>query len=442
MRLIRVFAPLVLLLAAAPAFARGDEERDAEIRACIVHLESKDDADRAKAAARLVEMGWIAVDRAARGSASFDDKAWSAFADAIASDKRNRYALPLRAAARTAPEAHRARLLDLAKRIDPEGGKVRTPQEIEAVCREYLIDRRGERCSSGHDEAVAALGHDAVPLVISMIRDAKSLGVDVNVACWALAIMADADDVPALRELLLAGTTAVAKPLAVLQERGVAPATDALLAAVAAGRFDDDIARALEGAPDRAGTAKALRGWFAKAPPEALTADARGPAAGLFAQLGARDAAPLLESWIAMARKDWEFTGLADALTALGSREGLALSLRIATERRTRFPCMNPATDSDVADDVAKGLLPCNGFHPINRWEAARRLGEIAAGAVKVPTDDEWSAARRADREAHREPPNEADALDAIAADLRKWWDGAKDKVTFDPASGRWSVGK
>src|SRR5262249_54523243 len=145
---------------------------------------------------------------------------------------------------------------------------------------------------------------------------------------------------------------------------------------------------------------------------------------------------------IPLATKDHEFTKIAEVLTELGSREGLALSLRIVAERRNRFPCMNPPTEADIADDVAHGLLPCNGFHPLDRWTAARRLGDIAAGAVKVPTDDEWMDARTAAYKAGRETPNEADALDAIAVDLRKWWDASKDKLTFDAASGKWTVAK
>jgi hypothetical protein len=440
---VRTWLVLVLVAAvASAAFARGDEERDAEVRACIAALASKDEAERAKAAARLVELGPSAVDRVARGGASLGADAWTSFADACAAGKNAWYGTWLRAAARSAPEAHAQRLLALARRIDPEGSKVRTKEEIEAVVREYLIERRNERCTTGHDTAVAALGHDAVPLVISMIRDADRLGTDVWAACGALSIVADADDVPALRELLLAGRTRVAQPLAGLQARGVAAATDSLYDAVAAGQFDDEIADALEGAPDRARTVKAVRAWIAAAPPSLVTADRRTDAAKLFGRLDARDAAPLVESWIAKGTQDWEFMALADSLTHLGSREGLALSLRIATERRTRFPCMNPPTEKDIADDVAHGLLPCNGFHPTDRWRAARRLGEIAAGAVKVPTDDEWWTAHRAAEAAHRPEPDEADQLDAIAVDLRKWWDASKDKLTFDAASGKWSVGK
>jgi hypothetical protein len=433
---------VVLVAAASAAFARGDEERDAEIGTCIAALASKDDAERTKAAARLVELGPKAVDRVAREGTSLGADAWTSFADACAAGKNAWYGTWLRAAARSAPEAHAKRLLELARRIDPEGSKARTKEQIAAVAREYLIERRNERCCTGHDTEVAALGHDAVPLVISMIRDAKSMHTDVSSACGALSIVADADDVPALRELLLAGETRVAHPLASLQARGVTSATDALFEAVAAGQFDDDIARALEEAPDRARTVKAVRTWFAEAPAEKVTGDARLEAVRLFGRLGARDTARLVESWIPLATKDYEFTQLAAVLTGFGSREGLALSLRIATERRTRFPCMNPPTEKDIADDVARGLLPCNGFHPIDRWDAARRLGEIAAGAVKVPTHEEWMEARGTAYRAGRETPNEADALDRIAVELRAWWDTSKDKLTFDAASGKWSVGK
>ena len=433
---------VVIAAAASAAFARGDDERDAEIRASITALSSKEEAERTKAAAHLVELGPMAVDRVAREGASLSADAWTSFADACADGKHAWFATWLKAAARSAPEAHAKRLLDLAKRIDPEGSKVRTKEEIAAGVREYLIERRNERCCTGHDTEVAALGHDAVPLVISMIRDAKTLHTDVSSACGALSIVADADDVPALRDLLLGGETRVAYPLASLQARGVTAATDAIFDAVAAGQFDDDVARALTDAPDSARTVKAVRAWLTAAPPEKLADGARLGAARLFGRLGARDTAPLVESWIPLAKKDYEFTEFARVLTELGSREGLALSLRIVTERRTRFPCMNPPTEEDIADDVAHGLLPCNGFHPMDRWKAARRLGDIAAGAVKVPTDEEWNDARTTAYKAGRDTPDEADALDHIAVELQSWWNNAKDTLKFDAATGKWSVGK
>ena len=442
MRLLRSVWPFVLLLASMPAAAGGDAERDAEIRACVARLSTADDADRAKAADRLVELGLPAVLQVARGGASLDDKAWTAFADACTTGKHGWFAVWLNAEAGSAPDAHKRRLVALAQRLDPEVGKKHSPEEIEKVVREYLIEGRGARCYTGYDTEIAKLGHDAVPVVLKMLREGDRREMLTSIGCSAVAILAVREDVPAIREAFLAGQTDLAHALDALQRRGVTEATDALLAAVAAGRLDDDVARALENSPDRARTVKAVRAWAAAAPPESLDDGARMAAARLFGEFGARDAAPLVESWIAKATKDYEFTGLADVLTTLGNREGLALSLRIASERRTRFPCMNPPTEADIADDVAKGLLPCNGFHPIDRWDAARRLGEIAAGAVKVPSHDEWMAAYRAAREAHREPANEADALDGIAAELTKWWAASKDKVTFDAASGRWSVGK
>ena len=441
---VRLWPVLVLLVAAASAAIAGDDaaEKDAEIGECIVRLSSADEADRAKAAARLVELGLVAVDRVAREGAPLDEKAWTAFADACAAAERPWFAVWINAASATAPDAHKRRLVELARRLDPEIGKVRSPEEIEKVVREWLIERSGARCVSGYAEEIAKLGHDAVPVVLRLLREKRSGGVLTSQGSYAVAILAVPEDVPAIREALLAGPTDLAHALDVLQQRGCKEATDALFAAVAAGRFDDDVAGALVHAPDPSRTVKAVRAWIAAKPPESLSSGARIVAARLFGRLGARDAAPLVESWIALGKTDSEFTEFAEVLTKLGSREGLALSLRIASERRTRFPCMNPATAEDIAADVAKGLLPCNGFHPNDRWRAARSLGEIAADAVKVPTDDEWWAARRAAQEAKREPANEADELDAIAADLRKWWDASKDKLTFDAGSGRWAVGK
>ena len=439
---VRLWAVLVVLVAAASAaFAGGDDDaRKKELRDCVARLSDADANVRADAAAGIVKLGPWAVDDVARNGATLDEKAWTSFADAFSAGKHRWFAIWLNAAATSAPEAHKRRLLDLARRLDPEIAKRRSPEEVEKIVREYLIERRNERCTTGHDTAIAKLGRDAVPFVLALVRDAERQHVSVSTACHALSIVAEKEDVPALRDLLLAGQTQVAVPLASLQRRGVAEATDALLAAVAAGRFDDEVADALAEAPDKPRTAKAVRAWLESA--GEITSGMRSEAAGLFAELDARDAAPLVESWIAKAAKDWEFTSLATSLTRLGSREGLALSLRIATERRTRFPCMNPPTDADIADDVAHGLLPCNGFHPNDRWRAARRLGEIAAGAVKVPSDEEWWAAYHAARNAHQEPANEADQLDAIAVDLHKWWDASKDKLTFDAASGRWSAGK
>lgn len=45
--------------------------------------------------------------------------------------------------------------------------------------------------------------------------------VSTSIACSALSMVAEKEDVPALRELLLAGTTGVAEALGVLQRRGI-----------------------------------------------------------------------------------------------------------------------------------------------------------------------------------------------------------------------------
>ena len=422
-----------MLAAAASAIAGDWEARAAEIRTRMAALSSADELERNTAAARLVEMQ--AEEEVARGGASLDGQAWKAFADACIAKSRGLPAPRLNAAAYSAPEAHRRRLLDLAHRLDPRVGIVRTPKEIEATVRASLVD---ERTSS---DEVERIGHEAVPFIVAVLRNARKQRVDSISAAEALRLLAEPEDVPALRELLLAGNTFMARPLGTLQERGVTEAASALIDAVDAGRFDFELAPALARSPQRTRAIKSVRAWIDRAGPQTVSGLDRASAASVFEALDARESVPLLESWIATSEDSTEFWALASALTGLGSKQGVALLIRIVSEKRAPGT-YRPTTDADRAADRAAGRLPCGGFISSNRWSAAWRLCEVSGGVVKVPTQEQWLRGCDLANEAGIPEPSEDDFLDKRAAAFRKWWDESKDKLTFDVATGQWSVGK
>jgi hypothetical protein len=428
MRLPPVFAVAFLLLAAPSVRADDDPDGNAEVRACTALLASKDKAVRGRAAVRILElMGGI--EKVARSGTELDPESWRTFSDACVASGWSHDAVLLVAAAYTAPEARRERLLDLARRIDPEAGRERTSVEIDAVLQRNLVESRNSRCSNGCDTAVSLLGHQAVPAVLALLRDADRNKVDVGLACSALEPIVEREDLPALRELLLAGRTSVAEPLGALLRHGVTEAQDALLEAVAAGSFDRQIAEALRSSTDRARTVKAVRAWLEDPGHGKPGEYDRAKAADLFGALGARETAALLESWIPEATKSPSFVALGHALARLGSREGVRILVRIVAEPDVPGRCCNPSAAAPP------GSLCASGFYVHDRLNAARRLAGIAGPAVvALPGDGEMPPAGT-------KGETNGETVDRAAAAFKAWWEASKDALRFDPGTGRWSVG-
>ncbi len=424
---------LALLLATAiPARADGDTDTGTEIRECLARLRSPDEPVRRTAAKRIVDIGWKAVEGVARSGESLDAAAWKAFADAC--EGHDLYAVPLVAAAHAAPEVYRRRLLELAHHLDPEAGIPRTPEQVADIVRSVLVDGAEERCQTGHDTAIAILGHDAVAPVLTHLRDPKRGHLSSWAAFGALSMIAEKEDVPALRALLLSGKTGVAEALGSLQRRGVPEASDALLDAVAAGTLDGPVTEALAGAPDRDRVSKVIRSWIASRPDPSI--DQRCEAARLLGTLNAREDVPILEAWLKDARKPWEYAAYGTALARLGSRKGVEVLVHIVAE--ARGPCCGPKDAPASADRMCP-----DGFGDWERWPAARFLGDIAGpGVFAVPSKEEWRASRKREREAGREPESDGDLLDRAATAFHAWWSTSKDRLAFDAATGRWSVGR
>lgn len=443
----RLRGPLLValvLLAASPGWGDDDADRNAEVRASIALLASPDEAVRAEAAERIVGLGHGAVEEAARGSAGLDDAAWKTFADACVSGKGWASPLPFVAASGTAPEAHRKRLLALAARIDPKAGGERTRDEVAAIVREYLVDRVGERCSTGHDLAISRLGHAAVPEVFALLRGDERKHVASSTAYAALVPIVEREDVPVLRELLHDGRSGAAASLARLQQRGFPEAADALVEAVDAGRFDERIAKALVSSPDGARTVKAVRACLARraAPSE----EDRSQAAELFGKFGpaaAGETVPDLETWLAASQKPWAISSIATALVRLGSAKGVETLVRLVGEDDRGKKCGCKCCVGKPAPVVPPGSLCAEGFGIWERWPATKLLAEVAGRDVfVVATEDEIDAARDAARAAGREPESTEQLVARGAAAFHTWWAASKERLAFDPASGRWSVGK
>ena len=413
----------------APRVARSDGAADARAEA-IKELMSSDDAVRARAAKFLAEQGHVAAEELAR-HAELDDRALKACAEAYARGWRV-YAYTFVVAARTAPPAHAKRLMELAHAINPLAGVQRTHDETAAEVRRLVDEAARSRCATGYAEEIALLGHDAVEPLLAGIRDAEHEGGSTE--CWAVGLLAEKEDLPAIRELVLAGKVNLAGALERMQHHGVREATDALLDAAAAGRLGSRVLHALAQAPDKAHVFASVSAILDKQP--ALAEGHRGELADFFRWLDARESAPRLESWLATSREPEDLAAIADALVKFGSVKGVGVLVRIASEQRTCFPC-RPSTPEEVAAASAPGRLCPKGFEPYQRERAAEKLSEIAGKAVFDMPEEE--ARRREEKGPHRETENAF--LDRAAAAFRAWWAVSKDHLRFDTAAGRWTVG-
>lgn len=424
---------LLLLLAAAAA--RADEPADprAEARDCLQQLAAPDSDVRKKAADRIVELGAAAVEEVARGGAGLDTVAWEAFAGACERRTIRRNAGILVAAAHSARDMHRTRLLELARRLHPDAGKERTPAEVEAKVRE-IVGRPIRGCVVDFDEELVLLGHDAVAPILALLSESEHGGMRHDVACAALSALVEEEDVPALRGALLGGETEVSAALVRLRLRGVDPAEDPIYEAVAAGRLTRAVCDALSRLPDRARSAKAVLAWVEDQGISRPTDGQRSDVARLLEKLDAREAVPVLEDWVASTKSPSAFSALGSALTRLGSAKGIEVLVHIVGERRLRFPC-RPSTPEEVAAETAPGRMCGEGFHSYERSKAAQLLSEIAGpGAFPTPTrkrdgQPSWDAA-------------DDETLDRAARAFREWWETSKDRLRFDPKLRAWTVGE
>jgi len=420
---------------AAPARARDDEQQ-AAVRAAFAELASSDDAARKKAAELLAQWPWISGPELGRHGAALDGRAWSAVCDAFQQRADEGYwpAAYLVSGARTAPAAQRARMLALAHQLDPAAGVEHTPEEIEAVLHQVLVEWANARCSSGFELKIAVLGHQAVQPLLDRMKKGDPEHPGDSISCSALAMIAEREDVPAIRELLLAGKTGLADTLRSMQADGIREATDALLDALAAGRVNSRVMWALTEAPDPGRVVDVATRWIAGQ--DRVEEGARAVLACLFEKLDARTTAPTLEAWSRTSRSEGALKAIADALVRFGSRRGVELLVHVVSERRTRFPC-RPSTPAEIAAATSPGRLCPDGFATYDRSDAAETLSAIAGPKVfDLPQD--WS------RNLARQGPGREstdDYLDRAAAAFRTWWASVRDTLRRDPATGRWVSG-
>jgi hypothetical protein len=416
-----------------PPAARADEAEDrrAEARAAMADLASADDEVRTAAAARLVELGGIGATELALRGIDLDEPAWTTCAEAFARSKRSSLALTFVSAERKVPVHHARRLRELAHALDPAAGVERTAEETAAEVRRLLDEADRVRCATGYVERICLLGHAAVAPILEGMRDGDPKHPGGSIACAAVNHLAEREDLPAIRELVLAGKGNLVQVLARMQKEGVPEATDALLDAVTAGRLDSGVTRALAAAPDKARVLEVVNDWVCR---QSAVADGdRTRLAYLFRNLDARESVPTLETWIATSSDPDAFVAIAHALVHFGNPRGVGLLVRIAGERVTRFPC-RPSTPQELAAASAPGRLCPEGFPQGDRSRAAQKLTEIAGNDVfDVPKDWERRlAAQGPDRE------SDDDHLDRAAAAFRRWWEASKDRLRYDRSEGRW----
>ena len=439
----------VVFLAATTSRAAPDAGVFEDAPALVEALQSQDASVRAAAAHRIAEQGYDTIEKAARLSAALDDVSWQAFADACIRKKWSPDACALVAAAHAAPDAHRRRLIDLARRLDPEAGTTRTADEMSAIVRKMLVEERGMCSDYFYAAPVAIHGHAGVPAVLELLRENDEETVDYARTLDVLEVIAQPEDVPALRELLLAGKSCVAGALARLQFLGVTEAGDALTHAVLAGRFDERISIALPGgtldavavgvlydrhaadlseASYRRRAAEAVRKWAAS--PDRKVGDTeRLWVARSLGDLDSRDDVPTMEAWIASTRSFATRLELGRVLTRLGSRRGIELLVGIAEEK--------PATDPEKAGSAVAKAPRADVIESWQRQMAIQYLNDVAMAAS--PTTKFDSRPHR-DRGPWGRDRNRNDAIDAVAAEVRAWWDASRDRLTFDAPTGRWRL--
>jgi hypothetical protein len=312
---------------------------------------------------------------------------------------------------------------------DPEANAERTPEQVAARVAEVLESARHARCSTGYYADITVLGHPAVAPLLDTIRKEPPDHEGDSTACEALGVLAEKEDLPAIRALFLEGRGNLASTLGSMQKRGVPGATDALLEPIAAGELDSEVAFALRRAPDRVRVLKAIDEWIARAPE--VSDDQREDLARLFAALDARDQAPRLEAWIPTTKRSATFTAIADTLVGFGNPKGVGLLVSIVGEARTRFPC-RPSTAEEQAAASTPGRLCPEGFHSFDRDRAAEALTVIAgSGIFDFPEER-----RRA-----RGKPDD-DCVERAAAAYRKWWEASRNRLRYDHEAGRWVVGR
>jgi hypothetical protein len=429
-----VAAPGRTPLGPTMACAQDAAEARAAAQAAADELASDDDAVRTKAAARLAALGRVGAQELVRRGAALDDRAWRASAEAFVRAKCSWCAFPFVAAARNAPPPHAKRLLELAHALDPLAGVRHTREETASEVRRLLDEADRSRCATGYEERIAVLGHDAIEPLLAGMRDGDPEHPGGSVTCAAVALLVERSDLPAIRELLLAGKVNLVGAIRRLQREGVPEATDALLDAAAAGRLETRVTRALGDTPDTARVLEVVRGIVASRP--AIDDRSRANLAALFQKLDARDFVPTLESWLGTSKDPDTFVAIADALVHFGDPRGVGLLVRIASERRTQFPC-RPSTPQELAAAAAPGRLCPEGFPEADRERAALKLSAIAGKEVFDMPED-WYR-RLAEGGENRESGD--DYLDRAAAAFRAWWATSKDRLRFDATKGRWTVG-
>jgi len=413
------FGVALLLIPVPGLHAESDPER-APVAALLDELSSGDAAVRRAAADRIVDAGYFAIERVARRAASLDAEAWQTFADAVLRRTwRTRLPPPpvgaLVAAAHVAPEAHRRRLIALARRLNPEAGKTPTPEAIAAVVRRELVEKKSlVDDNPGGD--VVIFGHAAMPAVFKLLREGEPGTVDLERASAMLSDIAQPEDIPALRKLLLEGKLYVVDALHRLDALGYAQASDVLIEAVRAGRFDPQVARAIsEISIHHEAAARAVREWVGRRG-QSLTDEDRVWATFVFQELHSREDIPTLEAWISSSSDPGILHGLGRALTKLGSAKGIDLLVRIAEGERAKPPF---------------GRLTARGIDEQRRRTVIGLLAEVAvqvsSSGSGSPTHGSWKVSSSSE-------------LDHVAATVRAWWEASREKMQFDAEAGAWRL--
>ena len=401
-------------------------KRDRAALAALIGELSSDDAEARRAAAhQIVSSYWLEL--VARQTAALDAESWQTFADAVIAKPRGLApACALVAAAHAAPEAHRRRLIDLARRLNPEAGRTPTPQEIEALVHHELVENRGltdHRSFIG--QTVAIYGHSGMATALRLLREGDPDIVDMYRAGALMSTMAQPEDIPVLRGLLLEGKSNVASALGRLAALGFTEASDVLIEAVRSGRFDGRIARALRRTSKRRQAARAVREWI-HGRGRSLTEEDRARIAWVFAALESRTDVPVLEAWSSSSRDEGTLVALGRALTQLGSVKGIDMLVRIVGEKKVDPPRRQGPEDT--------GRLSAGGFEQWRRCYALRMLNAVAVQLVA------WEDSGWEDEQGPWKRLSYGGDLDQVVPAVRAWWEASRDRIQFDEKAGEWRL--
>ena len=76
----------------------------------------------------------------------------------------------------------------------------------------------------------------------------------------------------------------------------------------------------------------------------------------------------------------------------------------------------------------------------IESWQRQMAIQYLNDVAMAASPTTKFDSRPHRDRGPWGRDRNRNDAIDAVAAEVRAWWDASRDRLTFDAPTGRWRL--